>query len=228
LAIRLVVFDVGETLVDESRMWGEWADWLGVTRLTFFAALGAVIAAKQHHRRVFELVRPGIDLVRERECRRLLGGFTRIERRDLYPDAVPTLKRLRAAGLLIGLAGNQPMAAEAEIRGLGLAVDFIASSARWEVEKPDPAFFHRIVVESGIAANQIAYVGDRLDNDVLPAVAMGMTGIFIRRGPWGVIHSTWPEVACADLRLESLDELPEGLAKISNSIASLDSHGDSR
>jgi hypothetical protein len=49
---------------------GEWADWLGVTRLTFFAALGAVIAAKQHHSRVFELVRPGIDLAREREARR--------------------------------------------------------------------------------------------------------------------------------------------------------------
>ncbi len=45
MTIRLVVFDVGETLVDESRMWGEWADWLGVTRLAFFAALGAVIAA---------------------------------------------------------------------------------------------------------------------------------------------------------------------------------------
>src|SRR6266446_6422224 len=32
MAIRLVVFDVGETLIDESRMWGEWADWLGVPR----------------------------------------------------------------------------------------------------------------------------------------------------------------------------------------------------
>ena len=88
MAIRLVVFDIGETLVDESRMWGEWADWLGVTRLTFFAALGAVIAAKQHHNRVFELVRPGIDLAREREARRAHGGLTRIERCDLYPDAV--------------------------------------------------------------------------------------------------------------------------------------------
>jgi hypothetical protein len=44
MAIRLVVFDVGGALVDESHLWGEWADWLGVTRLTFFAALGAVIA----------------------------------------------------------------------------------------------------------------------------------------------------------------------------------------
>jgi HAD superfamily hydrolase (TIGR01509 family) len=216
MGVRLVVFDVGETLVDESRMWGEWADWLGVTRLTFFAALGAVIAAKLHHHQAFAMVRPGIDFRREREARQARGDLTRIERRDLYPDAVPTLARLRAAGLLIGLAGNQPADAEAEIRALGLEVDFVASSARWGVEKPDPAFFRRIVVESGVAPDQIAYVGDRLDNDVLPAMAMGMNGVFVRRGPWGVIHASWPEVAKANLRLENLTELPQALANISN------------
>jgi len=214
MTIRLVVFDVGETLVDESRMWGEWADWLGVSRLTLFAALGAVIAAGQHHHQVFALVRPGIDLRREQEARQSRGGRTRIERHDLYPDVVPALTRLRAAGLRVGLAGNQPMDAEAELRALGLPVDFVASSARWGVAKPDPVFFRRIVVESGVAANEIAYVGDRLDNDVLPAIAAGMVGVFIRRGPWGVIHATWPELARAELRLESLEELPGALADI--------------
>jgi FMN phosphatase YigB (HAD superfamily) len=214
MAIRLVVFDIGETLVDESRMWGEWADWLGVTRLTFFAALGAVIAARQHHHRAFELVRPGIDLAREREARRAHGGLPRIEKCDLYPDAVPVLTRLRAGGLLIGLAGNQPARAEAEIRALGLSADFVASSARWGVEKPDPAFFQRIVAESGVASNEIAYVGDRVDNDGLPAIAAGMSGVFVRRGPWGVIHAAWPEVARANLRLETLEELPAALAEL--------------
>jgi HAD superfamily hydrolase (TIGR01549 family) len=214
MAVRLVVFDVGETLVDESRMWGEWADWLGVTRLTFFAALGAVIAAREHHHQVFELVRPGLDLRREREARQQRGRTTRIERRDLYPDAVPALTRLRAAGLLTGIAGNQPKEAEAEIRALGLPIDFVVSSARWGAAKPDPAFFNRIVSETGVAANQIAYVGDRLDNDVLPAIAAGMISVFLRRGPWGVIHATWPEAARADLRLESLEELHEALASI--------------
>ena len=172
MTIRLVVFDVGETLVDESRMWGEWADWLGVTRLTFFAALGAVIAARKHHSGVYELVRPGIDTARERAAR--AGSMTRIEARDLYPDAVPCLARLRAGGYRIGLAGNQPAEAEAQIRALGLTVDFVASSARWGVEKPDAGFFRRIVGESGVAPGQIAYVGDRLDNDVLPAIDAGM------------------------------------------------------
>lgn len=212
MAIRLVVFDVGETLVDETRIWGEWADWLGVGRLAFFAAFGAVIAGRRHHREVYELVRPGIDIAAERAARG--DGMTRIEARDLYPDAVPTLTRLRAAGYGIGLAGNQPADAEVQIRALGLAVDFVASSARWGVEKPDPLFFQRIVAESGAAPDEIAYIGDRLDNDVLPALAAGMFGVFLRRGPWGVIHAAWPEVARAHLRLETLAELPEALAAL--------------
>jgi HAD superfamily hydrolase (TIGR01549 family) len=216
MTIRLVVFDVGETLVDESRMWGEWADWLGVTRLTLFAALGAVIAARQHHRQVFDLVHPGIDLRREQQERQSRGDRTRIETRDLYPDVVPVLTRLRAAGLLVGLAGNQPVDAEAELQALGLPVDFVASSERWGVQKPDTAFFRRMVAEAGVAPHETAYVGDRLDNDVLPAIAAGMTGVFIRRGPWGVIHATWPEVTRADLRIGSLEELPEALATLSN------------
>jgi len=39
MPVRLVAFDVGEVLVDETRMWAEWAGRLGVTRLTFAARL---------------------------------------------------------------------------------------------------------------------------------------------------------------------------------------------
>lgn len=43
--IRAVVFDVGECLVDETREYGTWADWLGVPRHTFSAVFGAVFGA---------------------------------------------------------------------------------------------------------------------------------------------------------------------------------------
>ena len=69
MAIRTVFFDIGETLVDETRQWGAWADWLGIPRMTFFAVLGGLIERGEHHRRVFELLRPGIDLAHERAAR---------------------------------------------------------------------------------------------------------------------------------------------------------------
>ena len=53
---RWVVLDVGETLIDESRIWAIWADVLGIPRLTFMAVLGAAVAARRrvraHLRRV--------------------------------------------------------------------------------------------------------------------------------------------------------------------------------
>lgn len=48
--IRAVVFDIGECLVDETREYGTWADWLGVPRHTFAAMFGAVIAQGRDYR----------------------------------------------------------------------------------------------------------------------------------------------------------------------------------
>lgn len=54
-------------------------------------------------------------------------------------------------------------------------------------------------------------MGDRVDNDVLPSKRAGMLAVHIRRGPWGVIQSAWPEAAAADLRVDSLAELVSAL-----------------
>jgi FMN phosphatase YigB (HAD superfamily) len=56
-------------------------------------------------------------------------------------------------------------------------------------------------------AGQILYVGDRLDNDILPARKAGMRTAFVRRGPWGYLHAQRPEVELADMRIECLAEL---------------------
>ena len=127
---------------------------------------------------------------------------------------MPCLASARAAGFRVGIAGNQPEAAETALAALGVPADFVASSARWGVEKPDPGFFAKVAEAAGEPAGAIAYVGDRLDNDVLPAKAAGMTAVFIRRGPWGVIHAASPEAAIADLRIEQLDGLASLLTRL--------------
>jgi HAD superfamily hydrolase (TIGR01549 family) len=215
MAITTVVFDVGETLVDETRHWGEWAHWLGVPRLTFFALFGDVVARGEHHRQVFERIRPGFDIKKAEAERSAAGWRYTFEPGDFYPDAFPCLAALRAAGYRIGLAGNQPQEAEPALAAAGVPADFIASSARWGVEKPSPAFFDRVIEAAGCPAAQIAYVGDRLDNDVLPAADAGMTAVFIRRGPWGYLHAGRPEAVRASLRIESLAELVPALSTIS-------------
>ena len=83
----------------------------------------------------------------------------------------------------------------------------LGSSERWRIWKPDPAFFARVVEAVGIPPEKIAYVGDRVDNDVGPALAAGMVGVHIRRGPWGYLQQPPPEA----ISIDSLDELPAAL-----------------
>ena len=181
--VSAVVFDLGETLVDESRGWTAWADWLGLRPFDLFAALGATIERREDHRRAFELLRPGFDLERERAAKEVRGTPWGFDAADLYPDAVPCLLSLRAAGLRIGVVGNQPTAVESMLPELHRLADVVGSSGSWGGEKPSPAFFERVVAEVGVEPQAIAYVGDRLDNDVLPAVALGMVGVLVARGP---------------------------------------------
>jgi len=194
-AMRAVVFDVGETLVDETRAWNEAAAAAGVTPFTLMAAIGALIERGRDHREVWRLLAAPAP------------GAPSLTTADLYPDALPCLRAARAAGLVVGIAGNQPAGAESRLREAGFDADFIASSAGWGVEKPSAAFFARVVQEAGVPCDQILYVGDRVDNDVVAASAAGLRSAFLRRGPWGHLQAGLPGAGTADLRLASLHEL---------------------
>lgn len=188
MALSAVVFDVGETLVDETNMWIRVAEAGGVTPFTLMAGLGATIVQGRHHNDVWELL--GIDHP---------PGTWALD--DWYPDAIPCLERLRGAGYRVCACGNTPRFVEEELRPL---VDAAASSEGLGVAKPSPEFFARVAELAGVAPEKIAYVGDRVDNDILPALAFGMVAVHIRRGPWGYLQSP-PEGA---IRIRSLDELP--------------------
>jgi len=211
--LRAVFFDVGETIVDESREYGTWADWLGIPRHTFSAVFGAVIARGGDYRETFQHFKPGFDLAAERDRRAEAGQPESFTEADLYPDARRCLAALREQGLLVGLAGNQTSRAEGILRSLDFPVDVIGTSDGWGVEKPSAAFFQRLIEEAGCPAEQILYVGDRLDNDVKPAQQQAIATAFLRRGPWGYILNDQAVLDRCLFRLDSLAELPELVAK---------------
>jgi FMN phosphatase YigB (HAD superfamily) len=105
--------------------------------------------------------------------------------------------------LLVGLAGNQSRTMEAWARST-LPADIVTSSDGLGARKPDQAFFERLVELAGVEAGELAYVGDRVDNDVLPALGRGLVAVHVRRGPWGRLRPT-PDGAVG---VDSLDELP--------------------
>ena len=191
MALKAVVFDVGETLIDETRMWERAADAAEVPRFTLMGVLGGLAARGEHHNNAWNLL--GVE-----------HPASTWEPDDFYPDSLRCLKALREQGLFVGAAGNVPAGHEKPLRD---HVDLLGSSGLWGVEKPATAFFDRIVEESGFSAEEIAYVGDRVDNDVEPALASGMLAVHIRRGPWGHLHEPPAEA----LHVRSLDELPKAL-----------------
>jgi FMN phosphatase YigB (HAD superfamily) len=162
VALTVVVFDVGETLVDETPTYERW-EAEGVTEFVF-------------------------------------------AERDLHADALPCLTTLRARGLRLGAAGNMHAVHEDFLRP---HVDFVGSSERWGVGKPDARFFAHVVEEAGAPAAEILYVGDRVDNDVLPALAAGLHAVRIRRGEHA--HVASPD---GTVTIDSLAALPEVLPRV--------------
>ena len=191
MVVKAAVFDVGETLVDETRMWEAAADVAGVPRFTLIGVLGGLAARGERHSRVWEIL--GVA-----------PPASTWDSGDFYADALPCLDELRSRGLLVGAVGNTPAATEELLRE---HVELIGSSGRWKIEKPAPGFFKRIVAEAALPPEEIAYVGDRVDNDVEPALAAGMVAVHIRRGPWGYLHEPPSEA----IQIRDLSELPDAL-----------------
>jgi FMN phosphatase YigB (HAD superfamily) len=162
MALTVVVFDVGETLVDEATTYRRW-EAEGVTSFVF-------------------------------------GD------RDLHADALPCFAALCSRDLRLGAAGNMYAHHEDFLRP---HVDFVGSSERWGVAKPDEGFFAHVVEEAGAPAGEILYVGDRVDNDVLPALEAGLHAVRIRRGEHAHVESP-----AGTVTIGSLDELPEALARV--------------
>jgi FMN phosphatase YigB (HAD superfamily) len=162
MALNVVVFDVGETLVDEATTYERW-EAEGTTEFVF-------------------------------------------AERDLHADALPCLAALHARGLRLGAAGNMHAHHEEFLRA---HVDFVGSSERWGVEKPDTGFFEHVVEAATVPADEILYVGDRVDNDVLPALASGLHAVRIRRGAHAAVASP-----AGTVTIDSLADLPEVVARV--------------
>lgn len=207
---RWVILDVGETLIDETRVWSLWADMLHIPRLTFMAAIGATIAFGGEHRDIFDRFSVTDWRARWPEHEALYGGFGAD---DLYPDALPAMAALREKGYRVAVIGNQPAGRTEQLRALGIDAEIIAMSEEMGVAKPAPEFFERALELIGSpSAEEVAYVGDRVGNDVLPAASAGMRAIWIRRGPWGVIEQL-PEGVVPALVVDSLAELAERIGE---------------
>ena len=132
-----------------------------------------------------------------------LAEFLRWRHRvELFPDALPTLAKLKGRYTLAALTNGN-----ADYRRLGLARCFAFGYCAADVgaRKPAPAMFQRALARAGVAPEQAVHVGDHLVDDVQGARAAGMATVWLNRR-----QADAP--ADADATVTSLAELPAALA----------------
>ena len=198
--IKWIFFDVGSTLVDETEAYDHRVrDIIAGTDITFQEFDDMRIA----------LARQGLD---GNSAAIKHFGLTKtpwhLEDEIPYTDAQSTLAALRQMGYKLGIIANQKLGTAERLENWGLLqyFDVIAASAEVGYAKPDKRIFEKALEMAGCTARESVMVGDRLDNDIIPAKALGMKTVWIKNG-LAQYQSEELGKGIADVQIASLSEL---------------------
>ncbi|WP_181586467.1 MULTISPECIES: HAD family hydrolase [Paenibacillus] len=108
----------------------------------------------------------------------------------------------------IGIIANQSPGTENRLDSYGLRkyVDVLACSAEEGVSKPDPELYAVALKQAGCKPEEAVMIGDRIDNDIIPAKKLGMHTIRILQG-YGRFQPELADAERPDWTVESLEEL---------------------
>ena len=192
---RAVLFDIGMTvihpsgdvLVEELQR----SCILGITPRRAQAALA--VAAEAHHNSLrpgmaaadqvgatwgwLLSISPPMGMVVWSRC----AAHPDLYRRELDPDAVTVLARLRAAGLLLAAVSNSDGSLPSELAALGLAdaFDAVLDSALEGCEKPGSRIFAQALQRLDCRPQDACFVGDGIVNDMLGALRAGIRDVVL-------------------------------------------------
>ena len=200
-AIEWIFFDIGSTLADESKVYER--------RFKKIAEL-ADVSEEYVLKKVVEYCENNQkgDLA----VIKLLGVEKPVWEHQyeiLYKDTEMCLKDL-SQKYKIGVIANQEFGTEKRLIDFGIRkyIDVIVASAEEGVAKPDKRIFEIALKKAGCKAEKAVMIGDRIDNDIVPAKETGMKTIWIKQG-MGKYWKISNECEKADFVIESLSELSD-------------------
>lgn len=176
LGVKWIFFDVGSTLVDETEAYDHRArEMIAETDISF-----STFDSKR-----IELSKQGFD--GNSEAIKHFGlKKTPWHSEDEKPfaDVFETLEALKERGYHLGIIANQAAGTAQRLDAWGLLkyFDVVAASAELGTAKPDKLIFAKAFEMAGCQPHNSVMVGDRLDNDILPAKELGMRTVWIRKG----------------------------------------------
>ncbi|MFR5876292.1 MAG: HAD family hydrolase [Eubacterium sp.] len=197
--IKWLFFDIGSTLVDESKCYeARYVEAVENTDVTYDEFLSKVIEfSKQNQNGDHPAVEFfGLSLPKWHK-----------ELEKPYPDAIRVLSAL-SQKYKIGIIANQSTGSSERLEKWGLLkyIDIVVASAEEGVSKPNPKIFNIALSKAECDAQNSVMIGDRLDNDIVPANKIGMKTIWIKQG-FAVYQTPKSKHETADYTVNSLSEL---------------------
>lgn len=179
--IDYIFFDIGYTLVNEDNVWAERCKEQAASPQA--KAMGITADALMDDIQVASvLFKPQWKSVIAKY------GFVwsakyKSEFEALYDDARLVLQEL-SKRFKLGIIANQSGDLSERLRSWQIDKYFttVISSADYGFAKPDKRLFAAALEKSGVAARNAVMVGDRLDNDILPANELGFITVRIKQG----------------------------------------------
>lgn len=199
--IQWIFFDMGSTLIDETAaMEHRIREVIAGTDITFEQFV--------EKKRFFARQNKPADL----EAIKFFGlTKTPWHKEDeiLYSDTIECVRKIHQS-YKIGIIANQSLGSEERLQKFGLweYIDVLAASAEEGVEKPASRIFEIACKKAGCRICDAAMVGDRLDNDIVPANKLGMYSIWIKQGNWKDARPA-ETLEFPDMTVNSLTELCE-------------------
>lgn len=102
---------------------------------------------------------------------------------SLYPETIDVLEKL-SQNYRLGIIANQSSSIRELLKEWGIESYFqlVILSEEVGLSKPDTTIFTLALQKANIPADRVVYVGDRYDNDILPAKSLGMHTVRILTG----------------------------------------------
>lgn len=177
--LRWLFFDIGSTLVDETL-----CDQVRIAD----TLQGSAISAEAFSAQLHAFATQNLDAYKA--CLRhfsLKKAPWRSDLEQLYPT-VPALLQQLSGRFSLGIIANQNAGLEDRLRAFGILPYFkvVISSHEAGIAKPDPAIFEKALAAAHCMPEEACMIGDRLDNDILPAQKIGMHTIWVRQGLGGL------------------------------------------
>lgn len=116
--------------------------------------------------------------------RRIEEAFARRSAWYVFPDVMPALDTLRAAGFRMGVISNFVWGGPELIHALELAghFDSLTVSARVGFQKPHQGIFQHALDSLDVAPGRALHIGDSYRADIVGARRMGIEAVLIDRG----------------------------------------------